>query len=120
MVIQQYWARVLVDNTMGLCQSCLAKNNELRVVPVVKDEIGAYEKVIRSLVTEDMKEKRGGVAFDLTFISEKTPKMPSPKMLKKADFEKWKGRYKNLFHDHTEFDKNRHDNTGGFIFSQIC
>lgn len=41
-------------------------------------------------------------------------------MLKKADFEKWKGRYKNLFHDHTEFDKNRHDNTGGFIFSQIC
>lgn len=87
MVIQQYWARVLVDNTMGLFQSCLAKNNELRVVPVVKEEIGSYEKVIRALVTEDMTEKRSGVAFDLTFFSEKTPKMPSPKMLKKADFE---------------------------------
>lgn len=107
---------------MGLFQSCLAKNNELRVVPVVKEEMEAYEKVIRALVTEDMTEKRAGVAFDLTFISEKTPKMPSPKMLKnkKEDFEKWKGRYKILFHDNTEVDKNRHDNTEGFIFSHIC
>lgn len=76
---------------MGLFQSCLAKNNEPRVVPVVKEEMETYEKVIRALVTEDMTEKRGGVAFDLAFISEKPPKMPSPKVLKnkKEDFNKW-------------------------------
>lgn len=82
---------------MGLFQSCLAKNNEPRVVPVVKEEMETYEKVIRALVTEDMTEKRGGVAFDLTFISEKPPKMPSPKVLKnkKEDFKKWNNRKKS-------------------------
>lgn len=56
----------------------------------MKEEMETYEKVIRALVTEDMTEKRGGVAFDLTFISEKPPKMPSPKVLKnkKEDFKK--------------------------------
>lgn len=79
---------VFIDNTMGLFQCCLAKNNNVEVE--VKEEIKAYEKVIRAMVTEDMTKKRGGVALDLAFLSDETPKMPPPKMIenKKEDFEK--------------------------------
>ncbi|XP_061180366.1 uncharacterized protein LOC133188907 [Saccostrea echinata] len=74
---------------MGLLQSCFARNNK---VGVAKEEMEAYEKVRKTMVTEEVTEKKGGVAFDLTFVSEETPKMPPPKLLenKKEDFEKWK------------------------------
>ncbi|XP_062598631.1 uncharacterized protein LOC134260061 [Saccostrea cucullata] len=74
---------------MGLFQSCFAKNNK---VGVMKEEIEAYEKVRRTMVTKEVTKKKGGVAFDLTFVSEEIPKMPPPRLLenKKEDFEKWR------------------------------
>ncbi|XP_062591737.1 uncharacterized protein LOC134253236 [Saccostrea cucullata] len=74
---------------MGLFQSCFAKNNK---VGVMTEEMEAYEKVRRTMVTEEVTKKKGGVAFDLTFVSEETPKMPPPRLLenKKEDFEKWR------------------------------
>ncbi|XP_062588959.1 uncharacterized protein LOC134250619 [Saccostrea cucullata] len=74
---------------MGLFQSCFARNNK---VGVMKEEMEAYEKVRRTMVTEEVTKKKGGVAFDLTFVSEETPKMPPPRLLenKKEDFEKWR------------------------------
>ncbi|XP_062576154.1 uncharacterized protein LOC134238033 [Saccostrea cucullata] len=75
---------------MGLFQSCFARNNK---VGVMKEEMDAYEKVRRAMVTEEVTKKKGGVAFDLTFVSEETPKMAPPRLLennKKEDFEKWR------------------------------
>lgn len=75
---------------MGLLQSCFAKNNK---VGVMKEEAEVYEKVRRAMVTEDVTEKKGGLAFGLTFVSEEEPKMPPRRLteLKKEDFEKWRG-----------------------------
>lgn len=80
---------------MGIFQSCLARNNKVGVMG--KEEVEEYEKVIRTMVTEDVTEKKGGLAFGLSFISEEgTPKqVPAPSRLvcsnKKEDFEKWIG-----------------------------
>ena len=76
---------------MGLFQSCLAKNNK---VGVMREEKEMYDKVCRTMVTEDVTERKGGLAFGLTFVSEEEPKMPPPRLLeckKDEDFEKWKG-----------------------------
>ncbi|XP_062590356.1 uncharacterized protein LOC134251953 [Saccostrea cucullata] len=74
---------------MGISQSCLAKNNK---VGVLKEEKEVYEKVLRTMVTNEVTEKKGGVAFGLTFLSEETRKVPPPRLLedKKGDFEKWR------------------------------
>ncbi|XP_078319196.1 uncharacterized protein LOC144620921 [Crassostrea virginica] len=74
---------------MGLFQSCLAKNNKVGVMP---EEQEVYDKVRSTLVTDHVTEKRGGVAFGLTFISEEAPKMPPRRLmeLKKEDSEKWR------------------------------
>uniref|UniRef100_K1RC00 Phosphorylase b kinase regulatory subunit n=1 Tax=Magallana gigas TaxID=29159 RepID=K1RC00_MAGGI len=74
---------------MGLLQSCFAKNNK---VGVMKEEAEVYEKVRRAMVTEDVTEKKGGLAFGLTFVSEEEPKLPPRRLteLKKEDFEKWR------------------------------
>ncbi|XP_062586536.1 uncharacterized protein LOC134248140 [Saccostrea cucullata] len=59
----------------------------------MKEEMEAYEKVWKTMVTEEVTKKRGGVAFDLTFVSEETPKMPPPRLIenkKEGDFEKWR------------------------------
>eukprot|EP00105_Crassostrea_gigas_P032026 XP_011454892.1 PREDICTED: uncharacterized protein LOC105347478 [Crassostrea gigas] len=72
---------------MGLFQSCLASNNK---VGVMKEEKGVYDKVRRTMVTEGVTEKKGGVAFGLTFVSEEAPKMPPRKLmeLKREESEK--------------------------------
>ncbi|XP_048762683.1 uncharacterized protein LOC125671200 [Ostrea edulis] len=74
---------------MGVFQSCLARNNK---IGVMKEEKEVYEKVCREMVTEDIVEKKGGVAFGLSFISEDPPKMPPPQLVedKKEEFEKWR------------------------------
>ncbi|XP_065940812.1 uncharacterized protein [Magallana gigas] len=74
---------------MGLLQSCFAKNNK---VGVMKEEAEVYEKVRRAMVTEDVTEKKGGLTFGLTFVSEEEPKLPPRRLteLKKEDFEKWR------------------------------
>ncbi|XP_062618723.1 uncharacterized protein LOC134280321 [Saccostrea cucullata] len=74
---------------MGLFQSCFAKNNK---VGVMKEEMEVYEKVRKTMVTDEVTEMRGGLAFDLTFVSEETPKMPPARLLenKEKDFEKWR------------------------------
>lgn len=84
----RYCQVVYID--MGLLQSCFAKNNK---VGVMKEEAEVYEKVRRAMVTEDVTEKKGGLAFGLTFVSEEEPKMPPRRLteLKKEDFEKWRG-----------------------------
>ena len=75
---------------MGLFHSCLAKNNK---VGVMREEKEVYDKVCRTLVTEGVTERRGGMAFGLTFVSEEVPKMPPPRIResKKGDFDKWRG-----------------------------
>ena len=80
---------------MGLFQSCLAKNNKVGVMP---EEQEVYDKVRSTLVTDHVTEKRGGVAFGLTFISEEAPKMPPRRLmeLKKEDSEKWRGMCKEM------------------------
>ena len=52
-----------------------------------------YDKVRSTLVTDHVTEKRGGVAFGLTFISEEAPKMPPRRLmeLRKEDSQKWRG-----------------------------
>ncbi|XP_011439160.2 uncharacterized protein [Magallana gigas] len=42
------------------------------------------------MVTEDVTEKKGGLVFGLTFVSEEEPKLPARRLteLKKEDFEK--------------------------------
>lgn len=35
----------------------------------MKEEVKVYEKVHRAMVTEEVTEKRGGLAFGLTFFS---------------------------------------------------
>lgn len=79
---------------MGLFQSCLASNNK---VGVMKEEKEVYDKVRRTMVTEGVTEKKGGVAFGLTFVSEEAPKMPPRRLmeLKKEDPEKWRGKLEN-------------------------
>ncbi|XP_022334441.2 uncharacterized protein LOC111131286 isoform X1 [Crassostrea virginica] len=69
--------------------SCVAKNNK---VGVMQEEQEAYDKVRSTLVTDHVTEKRGGVAFGLTFISEEAPKMPPRRLmeLKKEDSQKWR------------------------------
>uniref|UniRef100_K1Q5M2 Uncharacterized protein n=2 Tax=Magallana TaxID=2171616 RepID=K1Q5M2_MAGGI len=44
------------------------------------------------MVTEDVTEKKGGLAFGLMFVSEEERKMPPRRLteLKKEDFEKWR------------------------------
>lgn len=60
-----------------------------------KEEAEEYEKVIRTMVTEEVTEKKGGVAFGLSFISEEgTPKSVPSRLVcsdKEEDFEKWRG-----------------------------
>lgn len=60
-----------------------------------KEEAEEYEKVIRTMVTEEVTEKKGGVAFGLSFISEEGTPKPVPSRLtcgdKEEDFEKWRG-----------------------------
>ncbi|XP_034313955.2 uncharacterized protein [Magallana gigas] len=58
----------------------------------MKEEAEVYEKVRRAMVTEDVTEKKGGLAFGLTFVSEEEPKMPPRRLteLKKEDFDKWR------------------------------
>ena len=60
-----------------------------------EEEEEVYDKVCRTLVTEHVTEKKGGLAFGLSFISEEEPKKPPPKLLasKKEDFEKWRGKW---------------------------
>ena len=60
----------------------------------MREEEEVYDKVCRTMVTEDVTERKGGLAFGLTFVSEEGPKMPPPRLLesKKGEaFEKWKG-----------------------------
>ncbi|XP_061175724.1 uncharacterized protein LOC133184655 [Saccostrea echinata] len=79
---------------MGIFQSCLGKHNRVGVMG--KEEMEAYEKVRRTMITEDMTERKGGVAFDLTFLTEdsalKLPPRPPSRLTtdKKEDFEKWR------------------------------
>nr|XP_011436638.2 uncharacterized protein LOC105334779 isoform X1 [Crassostrea gigas] len=77
---------------MGIFQSCLARNNKVGVMG--KEEAEEYEKVIRTIVTEEVTEKKGGVAFGLSFISEEGTPKPVPNRLmcsnKEEDFEKWR------------------------------
>lgn len=58
------------------------------------EEAEEYEKVIRTMVTEEVTEKKGGVAFGLSFISEEGTSKPVPSRLvssnKEEDFEKWR------------------------------
>lgn len=58
----------------------------------MKEEAEVYEKVRRVMVTEEVTEKKGGLAFSLTFVSGEEPKMPPRRLteLKKEDFEKWR------------------------------
>lgn len=58
----------------------------------MKEEAEVYEKVRRAMVTEDVTEKKGGLAFGLTFVSEEEPKLPPRRLteLKKEDFDKWR------------------------------
>nr|XP_022334441.1 uncharacterized protein LOC111131286 [Crassostrea virginica]XP_022334442.1 uncharacterized protein LOC111131286 [Crassostrea virginica]XP_022334443.1 uncharacterized protein LOC111131287 [Crassostrea virginica]XP_022334444.1 uncharacterized protein LOC111131287 [Crassostrea virginica] len=58
----------------------------------MQEEQEAYDKVRSTLVTDHVTEKRGGVAFGLTFISEEAPKMPPRRLmeLKKEDSQKWR------------------------------
>lgn len=60
----------------------------------MKEEKEVYDKVRRTMVTEGVTEKKGGVAFGLTFVSEEAPKMPPRRLmeLKKEDPEKWRGK----------------------------
>uniref|UniRef100_K1S062 Uncharacterized protein n=1 Tax=Magallana gigas TaxID=29159 RepID=K1S062_MAGGI len=71
---------------------CLARNNKVGVMG--KEEAEEYEKVIRTMVTEEVTEKKGGVAFGLSFISEEGTPKPVPSRLmcgdKEEDFEKWR------------------------------
>uniref|UniRef100_A0A8W8NC35 Uncharacterized protein n=1 Tax=Magallana gigas TaxID=29159 RepID=A0A8W8NC35_MAGGI len=62
-------------------------------VGVIKEEAEVYEKVRRAMVTEDVTEKKGGLVFGLTFVSEEEPKLPARRLteLKKEDFEKLRG-----------------------------
>lgn len=64
-----------------------------------KEEVEEYEKVIRTMVTEDVTEKKGGVAFGLSFISEDEAPKPVPSRLvcgdKEENFEKWRGIQRN-------------------------
>ena len=62
------------------------------------EEQEVYDKVRSTLVTDHVTEKRGGVAFGLTFISEEAPKMPPRRLmeLKKEDSEKWRGMCKEM------------------------
>ena len=60
----------------------------------MREEKEVYDKVCRTMVTEEVTERKGGLAFGLTFVSEEEPKMPPPRLLeskKEEDFEKWKG-----------------------------
>ena len=52
-----------------------------------------YDKVRSTLVTDHVTEKRGGLAFGLTFISEEAPKMPPRRLmeLRKEDSQNWRG-----------------------------
>ncbi|XP_078326369.1 uncharacterized protein LOC144622914 [Crassostrea virginica] len=74
---------------MGVFHSCFAKSNK---VGVMREEEEVYDKVCRTMVTEHVTEKKGGLAFGLSFISEEEPKMLPPKLMtsKKEDFEKWR------------------------------
>lgn len=78
---------------MGIFQSCLARNNKVGVMGM--EEAEEYEKVIRTMVTEEVTEKKGGVAFGLSFISEEGTPKPVPSRLVSSDkeegFEKWRG-----------------------------
>ena len=76
---------------MGVFHSCFAKSNK---VGVMREEEEVYDKVCRTMVTEHVTEKKGGLAFGLSFISEEEPKIPPPKLMtsKKEDFEKWRGK----------------------------
>lgn len=82
---------------MGIFQSCLARNNKVGVMG--KEEAEEYEKVIRTMVTEEVTEKKGGVAFGLSFISEEGTPKPVPSRLvcgdKEEDFEKWRSKHHN-------------------------
>lgn len=82
---------------MGIFQSCLARNNKVGVMG--KEEVEEYEKVIRTMVTEDVTEKKGGLAFGLSFISEDEAPKPVPSRLvcgdKEENFEKWRGIQRN-------------------------
>ncbi|XP_062578285.1 uncharacterized protein LOC134240194 [Saccostrea cucullata] len=94
---------------MGLFQSCFAENNK---VGVMKEEMEVYEKVRRAMVTKEVTKKKGGVASDLTFVSEETPKMPPARLLenKKKDFEKWrKSQEKSQAEKHGRAQQNREE-----------
>ncbi|XP_062602519.1 uncharacterized protein LOC134264234 [Saccostrea cucullata] len=79
---------------MGIFQSCLGKHNRVGVMG--KEEMKAYEKVRQTMITEDLTERKGGVAFDLTFLTAesalKLPTRPPSRLTtdKKEDFEKWR------------------------------
>ena len=75
---------------MGLLQSCFAKNNK---VGVMSGEQETFDKVHSTQVTDHVTEKRGGVAFGLTFVSEEALEMPLRRLmeLKKEDSQRWRG-----------------------------
>ena len=57
------------------------------------EEQETFDKVRSTLVTDHLTEKRGRVAFWLTYVSEESPKMPQRRLmaLKKEDSQKWIG-----------------------------
>ncbi|XP_062572211.1 uncharacterized protein LOC134234166 [Saccostrea cucullata] len=79
---------------MGIFQSCLAKHNRVGVMG--KEEMETYEKVRRTMITEDLTERKGGMAFDLTFLTEdsalKLQPGPPSRLTndKKENFEYWR------------------------------
>lgn len=59
----------------------------------MKEEKEVYDKVRRTMIIEGVTEKKVGVAFGLTFVSEEAPKMPPRRLmeLKREESEKSRG-----------------------------
>ncbi|XP_056022095.1 uncharacterized protein LOC125651078 [Ostrea edulis] len=77
---------------MGVFQSCLSKNNKVGVSE--SEEIEAYKLVQRSVVTEELFEAKGGMAFNVTFGASENSKLPPTRIIngqKEEDFERWRG-----------------------------
>jgi hypothetical protein len=77
---------------MGIFNSCLSKNNK---VGVLGQEEPVYQSTRPHLVTTDMLEARGGMAFSLTFNGASgKPKLPPIRLenrKREDNFEKWRG-----------------------------
>ncbi|XP_048780764.2 uncharacterized protein LOC125683542 [Ostrea edulis] len=75
---------------MGIIQSCFSKNN--KVGALESEEIESYQLVRQPVVTDELLEAKGGMAFSVTFGASEKSKIPSIRMVngQKEDFETWR------------------------------